>query len=552
MDHLNLPAPIKEKMLVSVPRSASLDSSYEQLKKAKIRLDQYQAALRLANGEIKRRSHAIIALTKFAYQASQAAGPTTVLKLALIQALETANAPVGAIVLADLETKELTLSVHHSLAPELIDILTGHQLEKGATALMPHMVAGSGALLEYDSTDDEDERQLLEVSQLTSLVSLPLQVGSRLLGALLIGLQDNHSFTAAELWFLMALSQEMATALESLRLREGLWHTAEMLLDEEDIGIDLQEAGEVDFDIDVPTPFDLPTAAATVIPEPDAEDLEQLLAGMVEAQEEVQQQNTDLQTLNTIAEMMNRTLNLKEILQSAVDQTKAALDTDAAWLYLVNERNQLDMRAHTGLSKAYIRAMQLLKLKDGLEGQAVTENEARFVGSLTEEGVSHKIWVDKEKLQGVAVVPITRPDTQARRDETASHVIGVLATGTIAEPHPWSHREMNLLASIANHVALAIDNAQLYEKLQDNEANLRAGNEVLQEINDMLSAENASLVKFMEDYLQSGLVESNEALKHLLTVSEDMLNEVQQHDIATLREIIRRLTEMSKWVTHTA
>jgi|GEM_PF-6227006 len=552
MDYLNLPAPVKEEMLISMHRSASLDSSYEQLKKAKIRLDQYQAALRLANGEIKRRSHAIIALTKFAYQASQAADPTTVLKMALIQALETANAPVGAIVLADLETKELTLSVHHSLTPELIDILTGHQLEKGATALMPHMVAGSGALLEYDSTDDEDERQLLEVSQLTSLVSLPLQVGSRLLGALLIGLQDNYSFTAAELWFLMALSQEMATALESLRLREGLWHTAEMLLDEEVIGIDLQEAGEVDLDVDVPTPFDLPTAAATVIPEPDAEDLEQLLAGMVEAQEEVQQQNTDLQILNTIAEMMNRTLNLKEILQSAVDQTKAALGTDAAWLYLVNERNQLDMRAYTGLSKAYIRAMQLLKLKDGLEGRAVTENEARFVESLTKEGVSHKIWVDKEKLQGVAVVPITRPDAQTRRDETASHVIGVLATGTIAEPHPWSHREMNLLASITNHVALAIDNAQLYEKLQDNEANLRAGNEVLQEINDMLSAENASLVKFMEDYLQSGLVESNEALRHLLAVSEGMLNEVQQHDIATLREIIRRLTEMSKWVTHTA
>jgi len=124
MDYLNLPAPVKEEMLISMHRSASLDSSYEQLKKAKIRLDQYQAALRLANGEIKRRSHAIIALTKFAYQASQAADPTTVLKMALIQALETANAPVGAIVLADLETKELTLSVHHSLTPELIDILT--------------------------------------------------------------------------------------------------------------------------------------------------------------------------------------------------------------------------------------------------------------------------------------------------------------------------------------------------------------------------------------------------------------------------------------------
>jgi hypothetical protein len=164
----------------------NVEATRTELKKAQKRLERYQAALRLADVEIKRRNRSIVALTTFAYQASHTASPTDLLKLALIQALETSHASVGAILLVDADTKELTLGVHKGLTPDLTHILTGHQLGHGATALMPHLVAGASALLEYDTSDDEAERELLEVGQLTSLVSLSLQIGPRLIGAMLI------------------------------------------------------------------------------------------------------------------------------------------------------------------------------------------------------------------------------------------------------------------------------------------------------------------------------------------------------------------------------
>ena len=108
----------------------NLEDTREQLRKAEKRLHRYRAALRLANVEIERRNRGIITLMTFAYQANRTANPNTLLKLALVQALEAIDAPSGATVLIDKDTKLLTLGIHKGLTPELIDVLTGHEFRK--------------------------------------------------------------------------------------------------------------------------------------------------------------------------------------------------------------------------------------------------------------------------------------------------------------------------------------------------------------------------------------------------------------------------------------
>ncbi|MBN1993625.1 MAG: GAF domain-containing protein [Anaerolineae bacterium] len=523
----------------------NLEATRTELKKAQQRLERYQAALRLADVEIKRRNRSIIALTTFAYQAIHTANPAHLLKLALVQALETASAPVGAVLLIDAESKELTLGVHKGLTPTLIRILTGQELHQGATALMPHLVAGAGALLEYDTSDDETERLLLKASHLTSLVSLSLQVGPRLIGALLVGLQGKKHFTPAELCFLMAMSQETAVAMESLRLREGLWLTAEALLG--DAGkVELQEVEQTDLKVEVPTPLGLPDITST-LPQPADDDLEQLLAAMMEAEDEVQQQNADLQTLNNISEMINRTLDLKQILQCTVDQTLTTLKTDAAWLYLLDERNQLEMQAHTGLSIEYVRGMQCLKLDAGIEGRVAQANKAQFVESVAKDVHGHKIWVDKEGLQALAAVPITRPGSEVgdQKKQAGANVVGVLAVGKRADKYAWSPREVRMLTSLANQVAPAIDNARLYARVQEGETGLKAGNEILQEINDMLLEKNANLEGFISNDLTPALTMASQILQTLWAKSAGF-TDGQKKEITTLQKIITRLNELAR------
>jgi GAF domain-containing protein len=562
MDPLNSFNSASEQPLVVQDWPMSLEATRAELDKAKKRLERYQAVLRLANIEIQQRNRNIIALTTFAFQASQSAKLGTLLKLALVQALETSEATVGAVILIDPETKELTVGVHQGLAPNLIAILTGQELENGATALMPHLVAGDGALLEDASTDDPQERCLLVNNGLTSLVSLPLQIGPRLMGTLLVGLQGDRLFRPSELCFLMALSQEIAVFLDSLNLRNELWHTAEVFLGEETSQIKLQEIDTTEVKLKVPPLFKLPLDNAQPVSQPAEDDLEQLLAAMMEAEDELQQQNADLQTLNTIAEMMNRTLDLKEILQCAVEQTKDILNTDAAWLYLVDERGNLEMRAQLGLSQDYMIGMGYLRLGEGLEGQVALENKAQFVEAIAQDDRKHKIWVDKEGLQALAAVPITRPESKLQRSldgslsageaagptgpaaQSGSHVVGVLAAGQHTRSgYLWSPREIRLLSSIANQVALAIDNARLYAQLRDDEAGLRGGNEVLQAINDMMLEKNAFMEGFLQDDLGPALDKATQILRVTSTKNSAALPEPHRKNLEILQQIINRLSE---------
>lgn len=549
MDALFSPAARVEDELTDSNWPASLEATREQLKKAEVRLERYRAALRLAGAEIDQRNRGIIALTTFAFQASRSASLATLLKLALVQALETTGAPLGAIVLIDAETKALTLGVHKDLTPELAQILTGYELGRGATALMPHLVTGAGALLEYNSSEDETERLLLDSGRLTSLVSLPLQVGSRLLGAFLVGLRDDRYFKPAELCFVMALSQETATALESLRLRDGVWHTAEVFLGGEITDETLaEETTQAEWSLKIPTPFDMP-AETEQNTEPAEDDLEQLLAAMMDAEDEVQQQNADLQHLNSISAMLNNSLNLKEILQCAVDQTQSLLQTDAAWIYLVDDQAGLEMEAHTGLSSTYVRGMHRLHVGSGLEGEVAANHQARFVESIADDDHAHKIWVDKEQLQAVAAVPITRPKNREQPGSGSSEVVGVLAAARRAgAAHPWSPREMRLLTSVANQLALAIDNARLYAQVQDKEVSMRTGNEVLRTINDMLLEKNAFLEGFVQEDLVPMLTEASDIMQRALGEKQPEIPAgcESSQEMARLRQIIDRLNDLTR------
>jgi GAF domain-containing protein len=522
---------------------------HQDLQKARQRLEQYRAALRLARVEIERRNRNMIALTTFAYQASRAATLKSLLKLALIQALHTTGTDVGTIILIDPDTKELKIGVQKGLTTEFAHVLTGQQLNPAAIVLMPHLVMGSGALLEYQTADDELERQLLRAGNLTSLVSLPLQIGSGLLGAFLVGLQGERYFKAAELSLLMALSQETAVALENLRLREGLWHTFESLLDDELTDIDLQKPEQATLNLEGATSFELP-AVPLDFPQPAEDDLDQLLAAMMEAEDEVQQQNIDLQTLNAIAEMVNQSLDLREILQFTVEQTKILLSSDAAWLYLINERSHLDLHAHVGLSSTYVRGMKSLRLGDSVEGLVVAENKAHFIKMILDDTYPHKIWIDKEGLHALAAVPITRPERQNLAGKNRSEVIGVLAVGKrVSQAYAWSPREMRLLISIANQIAPAIDNARLYAQLQEDQASLKVGNEILRSINDMLLEKNASVERIVQDGLKPALARAAQILGFLEEENPQALARTYRRDIAALQQIVKRLNELVQETT---
>jgi K+-sensing histidine kinase KdpD len=188
-----------------------------------------------------------------------------------------------------------------------------------------------------------------------------------------------------------------------------------------------------------------------------------------------------------------------------------------------------------------------LKSGIGIEGRVTVENKAHFVESVSKDVYDHKIWVDKEKLQALAAVPITRPSSKSngQNKQTNSNVIGVLAAGKRSQSYVWTPREVRLLTSIANQVALAIDNARLYAQVQEGEVGLRVGNQILQEINDMLLEKNANLEGFIQHDLNPALTMASQILQGL-TKDPTTLSDEQKKNTANLGTIVDRLGKLAK------
>lgn len=211
-----------------------LESYRRELSNAQSRLEEYLTTLRLADIEIERRNNALKALTAFSYQASRLTEPMALMRLTLAQALGVTKAQAGAIVLIDPETKNLSLGTHTGLTSDLIRILTGKQFEGGASALMPFLVSGQGALLEKHSATSKSEELFLQSAKLNSLISLPLQAVHHLFGALVLGRQDDDNFSPVDVHFLIGITQEASAALESIYLRDKMWRLIENLMNQGD------------------------------------------------------------------------------------------------------------------------------------------------------------------------------------------------------------------------------------------------------------------------------------------------------------------------------
>ncbi len=613
-----------------------LQRTQKELENARLKMERYRATLRLAGVNIERRNRVIRALTSFPYQASRMTEPAALLKLGLSQALEMTEAKVGAIVIIDPATKELSLGAHEGLTPDLVRILTGKQFDAGAATLMPHLVAGTGALVEESENADEGERMLLAAAEVSSLMSLPLFAGEQLLGTLVAGTVDESRFSPASTHFLIAIAQGIAIALESLRLRERLWYMAEMFLSQamtgegstadtleppppllpplqakladlvaslggtigaiffvdklkEDLQItlaadyglspiftseyaqfrnsyayfpfhqllthnllvknlaqvnarqplpllkSLQEEGArsllaayfsdpeeekmrvilvacnkvgaftaVQFDPlitmsqsllplleEPPSVPTLPTRSVHVPSmtlEAKEGDLELLLAAMMEAEEEVQRHNADFATLNDISEMLVQTLELGPVLEEVLGRVKEMLQTEAAWLYLMDDPDQeragLRLAAHEALSAAFVDAVHHLPILDTLEGEVAHENKARHLNDVSQAMALCRTMHEMEQIQAVAAVPLSCPevmiDGRAHR-----RVVGVLVVA-MRQSHTWQPRQIRLLNTVANQMGFAINNALLYAQVKEDMEAYSVSNQFLKQVNDAL------------------------------------------------------------------
>lgn len=158
-----------------------------------------------------------------------------------------------------------------------------------------------------------------------------------------------------------------------------------------------------------------------------------------------------IKALTKISKAIASDIYLEDILRLIVAVTAEMMGSNICSLMLIDEqKKELLIKATQSVSEEYNRKPPL-KLGEGIAGKVAKENKPIAIKDVTKEKeYKHKDIAKKEGLCSLLCVPLA----------AKGRVIGVINCYT-STPHEFSETETNILNSVANQAAVAIENAEL-------------------------------------------------------------------------------------------
>ncbi|OQY25800.1 MAG: hypothetical protein B6I34_01525 [Anaerolineaceae bacterium 4572_32.1] len=215
-----------------------------------------------------------------------------------------------------------------------------------------------------------------------------------------------------------------------------------------------------------------------------------------ETAEKLRQQNRYQAALNAVASAASSTLDLDKMLDKALDKLLDVLGLDMGEIHLWDETAQkLKLTAQRGIvPDEYIRQATKINLGQSLTGFVAQNNESVVIskGAALDPRVS--LPAGRESgIEAIVIMPI-----RAR-----GRLLGTLGVGSL-HPHVFSDMQLNLLSAVIDQLAMAIENARLYqqtdERLHRRIAELTVLNEIGQTVSSILDLDQ--LLKVIMQYIK--------------------------------------------------
>jgi len=176
--------------------------------------------------------------------------------------------------------------------------------------------------------------------------------------------------------------------------------------------------------------------------------------------QQTQQRLAEVSTLYTLSQQITSTFKLDELLNTIVETMRQVVDCRACALFLVDESNQfLEIKAASGLKTRWKESARL-RIGEGAAGQAVAQKKTVYIANTTQD--PGYIFFD-QSVRSLMVVPMITQD----------RVVGAINLDD-AKPNAFGKSQERLLSIAANHAAIAIQSATLFEKITSEEQRTRA------------------------------------------------------------------------------
>lgn len=249
--------------------------------------------------------------------------------------------------------------------------------------------------------------------------------------------------------------------------------------------------------------------------------------------EEALRKSKDLKTILQISYKITQILNLDKMLELACQETAKALEVDRCAVLLLDEKE------NTGIIKAiYIENQPhpsilgaRLLLKDFPILVKLYQQKERFLYApvLKKAPLSRKEkdYFRKEKVKSFVIVPI----------DTGKRLLGTFFVGTIEKERVFTESEIAFVQTLANHLAIAVENAKLMELVKEQAENLKT-----------LSQQ---VIRTQEDERRKIAQELHDEIGQALTVMKINIEMSKQKIPSEFTQVIDRIKENEELIVQT-
>ncbi len=170
----------------------------------------------------------------------------------------------------------------------------------------------------------------------------------------------------------------------------------------------------------------------------------------------LQQRIEELQAVNRISHTMNSSLNVKETLESVMDVITEMTNCDRALMYLRDEDGDYFIPTMArGLSDD-IDLDFAVRTKDSIFRHVVETREPMVVDDVDNDERVNKEYASRVQTKSFVVVPMVSKE----------EVIGIVGVDNLSTGREIAQIQVDLLVTLANHAAIALENSRLYERTE--------------------------------------------------------------------------------------